>query len=138
MQICVSYATRIIRDALIKFCQRFSEIALGKKCPITFTADQLSEHAAAHAYWSMHRARAEDMEKEFGLDEYGYVAGDDISQFMSVQKKFEKRMWEWVAEGKTEHGKLVKSYLWLFRETLKDWHPRTHLMLKSEALSTTL
>ncbi|KAF9475595.1 hypothetical protein BDN70DRAFT_914917 [Pholiota conissans] len=124
------------RDALVKFCQRFSEIAPGKKCPIAFTADQLSAHAAAHAYWSMHRARAEDMEKEFGLDEYGYVAGDDISRFMSIQKKVEKRMREWVAEGKTEHGKLVKTYLWPYRETLDD-HPRTHLVLESEVPSTT-
>ena len=112
--------------------KRWTDIAPGQECPFDFMPAECEEHARAYAYWTKHRARAEALDEEFSLGEFGYVAGDR-ARFVSVQMQLEKRRKEWEASGNTDEERMVKAILWPYRDTLSD-NPRSHLMLDTKPL----
>ncbi|KDR69152.1 hypothetical protein GALMADRAFT_256362 [Galerina marginata CBS 339.88] len=120
------------RETLIKVVKRWNDIAPGQKCPVDFTLSECEDHAGAYAYWAKHRVRADALEEEFSLGEFGYVAGD-LAHLVSVQTQLEKRRKEWVASGSTDEERMVKEILWPYRDTLCD-NPRSHLMLDTKTL----
>ena len=112
---------------------RWSDIAPGEKCLINFTPAECEEHADAYAYCAKHRARADALDEEFSLDEFGYVAGEDKAHFVSVQTQLEKRRKEWEASGNSDEERMVKAILWPYRDTLSD-NPRSHLIVDTKTL----
>ena len=78
--------------------KRWSDIAPGKKCPVSFMPAECEEHAGAYAYWAKHWARTDALDEEFSLGEFGYAARDK-AHFVSVQTQLEKQRKEWEASG---------------------------------------
>ncbi|KAF8833357.1 hypothetical protein BDN67DRAFT_976638, partial [Paxillus ammoniavirescens] len=61
--------------ALCHICEHWEHIIPGSTCPLD-PPSELAIIQARHDQWSQHQSMLEDLEREFGLGEFGYVKGD--------------------------------------------------------------
>ncbi|KAF8834547.1 hypothetical protein BDN67DRAFT_992640 [Paxillus ammoniavirescens] len=89
-----------------------------RTCPLA-PPSELAMIQAHHDQWSQYQSMLEDLEREFGLGEFGYVKGDR-DQFERVRSAVEQKKQEYINGGKDDKVKRVRALLWPYRDTLRD------------------
>lgn len=102
---------------MLRVHRRWEEIAPGTTCVLHFPPESVALHEMAHGTWLRHQEKLQLMDKEFGVGEYGYVAGDEL-HFQQVREAVEEKKELFLSEAKSEDEKQVKLLLWPYRETL--------------------
>lgn len=100
---------------MLRIIERWEDIAPGTARPPLFSPETLVEHERLYQMWLRHQCHLETLDKEFGLGEFGYVAGDE-THFQLIRKAVECRREQYVSDSKNEEEKNVKYLLWPYRD----------------------
>ncbi|KIJ14019.1 hypothetical protein PAXINDRAFT_79920 [Paxillus involutus ATCC 200175] len=134
-QVTWKYGLLPFRMALCRIYEHWEVIVPGTTCPLD-PPSVLAMIQAHHDKWSQHQSMLEDLDREFGLGEFGYVKGDR-DRFERVRSAVEQKKQEYVNGGKDEEVKRVRALLWPYRDTLQDRDVIPPLMLPSVRVDTT-
>ncbi|KAF8836768.1 hypothetical protein BDN67DRAFT_910479, partial [Paxillus ammoniavirescens] len=128
------YGLLPFRMALCRIYEHWEHIIPGSICPLG-PSSELAMIQAHHDKWSQYQSMLEDLEREFGLGEFGYVKGDH-DQFERVRSAVEQKKQEYINGGKVDEVKRVRALLWPYRDTLQDCDVIAPLMLPSVRVDT--
>ena len=104
---------------MLRLFHHWQEFRPGDPFAVQYTPVELEELERCYRLWVHHRELLKKLDDEFNLGEFGYVNGD-LNKFKKVQEELRRKKMKYIEEGEDEEAKMVRSYLWPYRDTLQD------------------